>query len=117
MNFLKADWRQFKEEIEAGIIVLSLPPSIAAEENFFRDLMLRAARRHIPAGRHCHCTPSLFAESAAFPAERDRGRHNKSQSQKTTQNSRYATSQLNSQLLNQTAKGKRIKLLYSPPDP
>ena len=73
-----------------------------AGEKFFRDLVLRAARHHIPAGRHCHYTPTLSPESN----ERDLGCYN-IQPMEPKQHYRFTPSQLNFQLLNQTTNDKR----------
>ena len=108
INFLRADWRQFTEEIESRCLTSRFPSSVTAGEKFFRDLVLRAARHHIPAGRHRHYTLSFSPESAFLAAEIDLGCH-KNQPMEPTQHYHFTPSQLIFQLLNQTAKDKRNK--------
>ena len=76
IKFVRADWRQFTEGIASGCLASRFPSSVTAGEKFFRDLVLRAARHHIPAGRYRHYTLTLSPESAflalsfhSFPIE------------------------------------------------
>ena len=100
-NFLKADWIKFTEEIEEGFFSAVPPSGVAAGEKFLRDLVLRAARHHIPAGRIRHFTPSLSPESTALAAERDLSRQQNLPPE--------VISQLNCRLMKQTAKDKENK--------
>ena len=101
INFLKADWIKFTEEIEEGFFSAVPPSGVAAGEKFLRDLVLRAARHHIPAGRIRHFTPSLSPESTALAAERDFSRQQNLPPE--------VISQLNCRLMKQTAKDKENK--------
>lgn len=71
VNFRKADWRRFREEVDKVVMKLPPPPSAAKGERILRRVLIDATVRHIPCGRHHPTTPMWPAEIRDLVLQRD----------------------------------------------
>ena len=51
-NLKKANWDRYRKEIEDKLSKRRLPTNCQKEEKILRTIILKAASRHIPSGRH-----------------------------------------------------------------
>ena len=72
INFKRAKWGHFTSETERVFADLPRPASCSAGEKVFRRVLLKASRRHIPAGFRKDFMPGMSRESIELTKERDR---------------------------------------------
>ena len=69
INFKKADWPSFREELEFTLAKTSFKSAAKGEETF-RKLVTKAASRHIPQGRIKSVIPNFPTEAIKLTKER-----------------------------------------------
>ena len=52
VNLKKANWDRYRLEVEAALSKHSLPTDCQRDEKILHTILLKAASRHIPTGRH-----------------------------------------------------------------
>ena len=70
-NFRKANWPKFIHEVELILRAKPLPTSAARGEKVFREALLIAAKRSIPAGCRQECVSGLSQEVVEKMERRD----------------------------------------------
>ena len=71
INLKKADWTQYRQEIERKLSFRHLPTDCQRHEKLFRATLLKADSHHIPSGRRKLYTQQVPAEILAMMEERD----------------------------------------------
>ena len=71
LNLRKADWSGFEELIDDALAHEELPTDINKGIAVFNAAVIRAAKRHIPAGRIPHFQPGLPREAVTLASSRD----------------------------------------------
>ena len=72
----RADWTSFREDTEKAFADMEEHRDVCRGERLFRDVVTRAAKQCIPAGRRPRCIPGLSPEVSRLCKRRDAIRQN-----------------------------------------
>ena len=71
INFRKADWQSFKEDLDLKLTYAKWPTNVYHAEKLFRKAITKAAARHIPQGRIKEVIANFPSDAAKLSKERD----------------------------------------------